>query len=706
MKKLLSVVLCSVCVMSLAGCSNADVKSLQGLQSVDTEANVSIVSLSATDKENLIYSQVSDRTLLDLSSLESPTAEEVEAVKVYMDSVDAQLCGVLDSSNGVIDECFTNYLLFEFQKTPFYWQRSSMSILGVDASSRSVVLDVVYNTIGFNKTVKGDSTIVLGEPNYSTKSEVRLNRYLEILDDKYKMSGYSDWQTALAEFESIYGTVDSILEEQRDASLTSTVYTYGNQLTYSGMVNNDIEGSSSATMTVRYVLTPRYSLGVNLGLDCSHMYVVSYKLNSAEVNNEAYLETRYNDETGITEEVKYVLHRYYVCIDDENYSGLYTLVRNFGTIDKYFADYFDTTYHKYEDFSVTIHSVVGTRIECTSEVSRKVRARGSQMSLPIYTDTYYYVLSLDDGVLKVEEEILLSSKLEGEPAITTTDADVSGFSTSISLTAQDKIDLENLIANFGVLQLSQDTSSSAFSDVVDTSISDSQLSSLRDSMLVLEGTQRVTWITSYLQGYESYASIRCKELVQKEDGTIYDCVVTYDFLQKGGEWYICGYTVNSKNKLDSTTLSTKNCLCLVTSEGIDVLDSKVTVGDSEVGEGNVVVGVTVNYQEYTPTVKDGTWVGSLGGMTTGEQNSTTDSDSELINRLISVSDVMSVDDWVNYLSLNPTAKDILLSVVDDLDLCYSDENHVFSTYTGDLIGTGCSEWLEDLNEVLASFDEE
>ena len=701
MKKFLFVVLCCVFVTSLVGCGNESVKSLSNLESVDTEANVTIVSLSATDKENLIYSQVSDRTLLDLSSLESPTAEEVEAVKVYMDSVDAQLCGVLDASNGVIDECFTNYLLFEFQKTPYYWQRSSMSILGVDASSRSIVLDVVYNTIGFNKTIKGDSTIVLGEPNYSTKSEVRLNRYLKILDAKYKGSMNTDWVSSLAEFETVYGSVDTILEEQRGDSLTTSVFNYGNQISYTGMVNNDIEKSSTATMTVRYVLTPEYSLGINLGLDCTHMYIVGYNLNSSEVNNEEYLSKVYNDETGITAEVKDVLKRYYICIDDENYSGLYSLVRDFGSLDKYFADYFDTTYHKYEDFSVTLHSVVGTRIECTANVSRKVRARGSKMSLPIYTDTYYYVLSLDDGVLKVEEEILLSSKLEGEPAINTTDADVTGFSTSIYLSAQDKIDLENLIATFGVLQLSKDTTSADFSKTVDTSITGSQLSSLKDNMLNLEGVQRVTWITSYLQGYESYASIRCKELVQKEDGVIYDCVVTYDFLKKGGSWYICGYTVNSKNKLDTTTLSTKNCLCLVTPEGIDVLDSKVTVSDSSVGEDNVVVGVTVEYTPYTPTIKDGT---SQGGYIPGLGGSISD-DAVLIERLIAVSDVMTSEDWNLYLTNNASLKSLLVEIVDELDKCYEDDSYTFSEYTGSLVGTGCSEWLADLEEVVDSLEE-
>lgn len=701
MKKFVVYLFVVCCLFSLTGCGNEDVKSLSSLKSVDTEANVSIVSISATDKENLIYSQVSDRTLLDLTTLESPTAEEVDAVKVYMDSVDAQLCGTLSEENGVIDSCFTNYLLFEFEKTPYYWQREKMSILGVDSSSRSVVLDVQYKTINFPKTVKGDSTIVRGEPNYDTKSEVRLNRYLDILDDKYGSRVNVDWESELALFESVYGSVEEILKEQQSETLTNEVFTYGNQITYTGLVNNEIENTSRGTMVIRYVLTPRYSLGINLGLNCTHMYIVSYNLDSAEVNNEEYLSTVYNDETGITDEVKSVLSRYYTCIDDENYTGLYSLVRNFGSLDKYFSDYFSTAYHKYDDFSVTVHSVQGTRIECTSTVSRKVRARGSSMSLPIYTDTYYYVLSLDDGVLKVEEEILLSSKLEGEPAIDTTDADVSGFSTSIDLTSQDKLDMENLIAQFGVLQMKSDSSSSAFTSVVDTSIASSQLSTLRDNMTSIEGTQKVTWVSSYLQGQGSYASIRCKESVQKEDGTVYDCVVTYDFIKKGGEWYIYGYTVNSKNKLDSATLSTKNCLCLVTADGVDVMNSKVTVSKDENTEQNVVVGETVNYEEYEPTVKVPVDNGEFGsGFGVGGTDG-----ASLVDQLMGISDVVPAEVWEEKLMSDVDLQSQLSEAMLEYNNCLQDSNFSFTYSLNGLKGKGIDDWVSAFEEAVKPYTE-
>lgn len=709
MKKVLCVVLTVVLMLSLVGCgSSKDIKELTQLSAVDSEADVSIVSLSSTDKENLIYSQVSDRTLLDLSALTSPSAEEVESAKTYMDSVDAQLCGTLDPTNGVIDTCFTDYLLFEFEKTPYYWQRSSMSILGVDASSRSIVLDVTYNTIDFAKSVKGISTIVRGEPSYDKKMEVRFNRYIEILNKRFSSYNSGDsWESDMAKFESVYGSVNTILEEQNDSTLTETAFKFGNQISYSGLVNNEIE-KSKATMTVRYVLTPTYSMGINLGLNCTHMYITGYNLKSSEVNNEAFLSSSVEDETGIAEECRKTLSSYYSSIDDENFYGLYSLVSDFGNLDKYFSDYFSTTYHKYDNFSVTIHSIQGTRIECTAVVSRKVRARGSEMSLPIYTDTYYYVLNLDNGVLKIAEEVLLSSKIEGEPAISTEGADITGFSTSITLSSQDKLELETLVSEFSVLQLNKDTLSSDFSKTVDTSISSSQLSTLKDNMNKLEGVQKVTWITSYLQGTDSYASIRCKELVQKDDGVLYDCSVTYDFIKKGGDWYIYGYTVNSKNKLDSTNLATKNCLCIVTKEGVSLLDSKVTVS-TDGTEGEQVVGVTVNYSVYTPTPKDTSLQYQAGGLDASEKTP-----EECVNELNVIHEI-DVDMAVSLLEEDTQLQQIVVGLLNAYNAYYAGETDVegcinaFESYSTSGVGI-FENWrtsvLDDLNAIKSAEEEE
>ena len=66
--------------------------------------------------------------------------------------------------------------------------------------------------------------------------------------------------------------------------------------------------------------------------------------------------------------------------------------------------------------------------------------------------------------------VLLSRVIEGEPAIQSFDADLSGFTANITLSNDDKIAIENLICDFSALQLNKDTTSDKFSDVVDISI--------------------------------------------------------------------------------------------------------------------------------------------------------------------------------------------------------------------------------------------
>lgn len=279
MKKVLGCLLASLMLAStLTACSDAEVEELRNIEALNGESDLGSVNMSVTDKEAAVYAQVSSRTLLDLNSLSEVSENDRQAVVAYMDSVDAQLCGTLDKTNGVIDECYTDYLLMEFQKTPYYWQRSQMQIMGMDETSRSVIVDITYKTIDFQKDVQDDSNITMGEPNYNQLLKVRYDRWIDILGTKYSF-GEEEYEAMFAEFERVYGDVDEIIESQRNETLTEYVYGTGNQKTYSGLVNSDTE-QIGATMRVRYVLVPQYTLGINQGFNCQHMYITDYRLNS------------------------------------------------------------------------------------------------------------------------------------------------------------------------------------------------------------------------------------------------------------------------------------------------------------------------------------------------------------------------------------------------------------------------------------------
>lgn len=602
MKK--SVVLVALCLalITLASCSSTGVEDLKKISPMNNEANVAVNNISVTDKEAAIYAQVSNRVLLNLSTLAEVPETDRQAVESYMESVDAQLCGQLPKEDYVINQQYTDYLLAEFARTPYYFQRSAMSIRGMDTSSRSIICDVTYSTLDFTKEVIPESPISLGEPNYEQKMSVRFQRWMDILGEKYKNGSAEDnlWQEQYTEFESVYGSAESILESQKGLKPTESIFEEGNQETYSGLIDSDIE-QGGATFVIRYVIVPEYSMGVNLGYTCKHLYVLSYALDNSPIEGKDVYSAE-GSET-ISDTVYYELYAYYQSMDEANYTGMYNLVENFNCLDKYYYEYFDTTYRKSENFTLTLLGVQGSDIECSVTLSNKVRAKGTDMTLPIYTDKIYYKLSIIDGVLVIANEVLVSRELEGEPVISTSTVETTGLTSTITLENSDKVELEQAIADFGVVQLLKDTSSDSFSDIVDTSLTQNQLDMIKDNMLSISGTKRVTWLVSYLQGTSNYASIACKELFQSADGTVTEADVTYDFINKGNIWYIYNYSVLNVTRLDTKDLSTKNSLCVVSLDGIDSLTSQVSSTGSIVDTEAINVSVDYTYDAYEPIIK-------------------------------------------------------------------------------------------------------
>ena len=618
-KRILSI--CLLVVTLLGGCQGYDeVAELKNISALSSESGTSNnYNLSYTDAQQMIYAQVSNRQLLDLSTLDKCTDSEIQQVVNYMNQVDEQLIGNISTQSytdtltkyflsdmyndsAVLDTCFTDYLLSFFARTPYYWQRTKTTIRGIDAESRNIVVDVQYKTIDFDKTVKPDSTIVKGEPNYEEKLRIRYDRWIDILDLKYGGGRLTTYEQDYNKFVDIYGDPSIIIDEQRVLSPTGEIYETGNQLTYIGLIDTDCE-LSHATMTVRYVLETKYVLGINLGITCKHMYITDYQLtNDCTEGLSTFTKEGY---ATVTDSVYNLIYSYFTCIDESDFNGLYKLSHNFERHDKYYNDYFTTAYRKHEGFSVSLFDITGTHIKCGVTISSKERALGAEMTFPIYTDRYYMELELVDDILKVENMVLLSRRLEGEPAITTDDADVSGFVASIDLDNDDRIAIEKLICDFSAAQLQGDIISDNFSDVVDISISQGQLTTLQENMMSLSGVRKVVWLQNYQQGTSNYASVKCKELYQDDSNTIVEASVIYDFIRKGGQWYIYNYKILSTVTLDTTNLSTTGSLCLVSPGKVEAYTSQIKSSQSTNLDDVSDTSVVFDHPEYMPVLKSG-----------------------------------------------------------------------------------------------------
>lgn len=602
-------------VASLTGCgASDDIAQLKSIKALNSESSTDDYNLSLSEKQSMVYAQVTERQLLDLSVLDACSESEIQQVTAYMNNVDAQLAGTISKDNGVIDACFTDYLLSEFEKTPYYWQRNRTTIRGIDSKSRSIVVDVDFNTINFEKEEVGDSYLVLGEPNYNQKAKVRYSRWLDILAKKYSQ-GNGNWQASYNKFKDVYGDPKKIFESQRNLSLTDQIYESGNQKTYTGCKDSDIE-KKGGSMTVRFVLVPKYVLGVNLGIDCKHMYITNYTLSEDPTEKmELFKDDGY---TTISDNVYKLVDSYFKCIDEEDATGLCKLTHNYKKHDKYYADMFDTSYRKHGAFTVSLFNIQGTNITCGVQISSKVRAKGSNMTMPCYTDRYLMELQLIDEQLKVTNLVLLSKKLEGEPAILTEDAEDAGFVATIDLSNTTKISLEKLICDFGALQLLGDSKSDKFMDIVDYSITENKLAEIRDKMNSVKGVKKVVWLQNYQQGTSNYASIKCRELYQASDNSIIEAIVTYEFILKGEKWYVYDFNVLSSVKLDTTNLQTSNSLCYLTPGKVESYTSQVTSTVSNASEEEAKTapdGVVFEHKMVTPILKSGSKEQGLATLT-------------------------------------------------------------------------------------------
>lgn len=620
-KKILSLMLIATTVVSLTGCGDSDtISELNNISALNAESSVSSnYNLSYTDEQEMIYAQVSNRQLLDLSALSACSSNEIQQVRNYMDSIDNQLVGkvkVVDYSDdltrrtsqglvtddAVVNATLTDYLLSFMQQTPYYWQRTKTTIRGIDSKSRSIVVDVTYKTIGYEKEVQKDSTITLGDPNYDTLVKSRYTKYINILSTMQTNPGDPTLPEKVNDFKTYFGEPEDIIEEQNKYKPTTCIYNSGNQKTYTGLIDSDAE-KSTGTMTVRYILVPEYVLGINLGVDCKHMYITDFSLdNDVTKNMSAFTQEGYQT---VTDSVYSLIYSYFTALDESDFDGLYKLTNNFQTLDKHYQDVFDSTYQKHDGYSISLFDITGTHIKCGVTISTKERAKNSNMTLPVYTDRYYMELELVGDTLKVDNMVLLSRKLEGEPAITEDEVEDTGFSANIDLDNDDKVSIEKLICNFSSLQLQEDTTSDNFSSLVDTSITTNQLSALKTNMTSLTGAKKVVFLQNYQQGTSNYASVKCKELFQDDKNAIVEATTTYEFIMKGGNWYIYNYDVNSSVKLDTTNLTTTGSLCLVSPGKIESYTSQIKGSTSTNLDEVSDISVSFDHKEYTPTEKDG-----------------------------------------------------------------------------------------------------
>lgn len=582
-RKSLFLAMLALSTVCITGCTDNEVKKLQQLEpasNLSADRNVTAVSaLSSKDREALIYNQVSDRNLIDTTTLDEVVDSDVAVIEDYINSACEELKG---SSGEVLSDGFVNYILAEQEKTPYTWEKSNVEILGLDSASHSYVVDVTFSTTGSKKDVKPKTPIPLGCPDYAIKAENRLTKYIELLDMKRGTSDEDSFKDYYKDFVKVYGDPEDIIKAQQDYSLRDEAKD-GKFITYTCNTDSSYE-NTAATMKVRFILTYNYAYGINLGITCDHLYITDYSLVSNPLEDREPQKTE--EAQNLEDSVDYVIYSYNRCIDDNNYSGLNSLIKDFGNYDKYYYDMFEYSYRKIQGYTVSIYEVNGTKVLAGVTRVRKSRAKGTEMSYPSYEEKLLYELELVDDKLLISNEVLLSSSLVGEPAIVSNaEGSITGFTSKVEISSQDKKDITEVINKIGQLQVDKIDNGDDFEDVVDISVSAKDLEDIKETLYSIDVVRKYSWIKSYNIAYTNYIQLTALEVFYMEDGTAYECNTTMSFIYKNNsKWQLVGYTRTSMEEINGNSVSDKSAIAVNNrSDGTKVKEkeSKINIATTE-----------------------------------------------------------------------------------------------------------------------------
>lgn len=546
----------------LTACGRNKVEDIPPL-TLEEVAGKRLAQLSLEEKEGLIYRYVSDTLRVNEDNLIAIEQKDLYNINNLLREVSNTLRG---SKDKVISEEFVNYLLLEFARTPYEWEQVEVKPIGMDPASRLYFVDVTYKNTNTFKTVIPSSKIPNGSPNEESLKQQRYRDYISYLS--YKMRGNVEQaDLLLQEFENRWGSVTDVFNEQQGVSLAERTFQLNQdsgglgKLTYSGLVQ-DSRFNSKATMTIRYVFKYRYNLGEEKDMEVVAIYLKDYSLDNVDS-----ILSRYNTPSAVGVEVlkpfiDQVIISYHKAVEESNDRGLYSLYYDYSTIDKYYDDLTRYTYNKFEGYSFEVLERSGTNVAVKVDQIRKVRSKGSNMSLPTYKETLIYNMVLDnDDRIRIRNVYLLKSSLIGEPVSLI--KNVSGISEIIQYSSQtftktNKEAVEEVLKKFMGVVFSAKVDTPEFAEVVDVGVSGATLQKMTDYITAIPNAKRkVNYLVSWDTRTNVFVSVTMREIFETDEGT-FDTESVVDLANRNGEWKVVNYTRTINIKTSGTVLDTKN----------------------------------------------------------------------------------------------------------------------------------------------------
>lgn len=589
-KKAYRVISLSTAIMLLAtGCGSGEIEKTEHL-TLDEVAGKRLASITSSERDKMVFDQVSGRIVVDKTNLVKISEEDMKAVMSLLGNVEDNLRGT--KNNALIQE-YANYLLMEFAKTPYEWKRKAVEGVGYDPATRLYFVDVTYSTTDKIKTALPTSKIVEGSPMEETLKEKRYEDYIKYIDAKLNMDEKAEGY--LSQFITRWGSVEGVKEEQQGVSLLERTRkkekasqneitqqlqgleagalletqpqqsnTVG-KLTYNGLVS-DSKLNKGATMTIRYVMKYRYNLGEETDLMVDALYLKDYKMEGKDEILKSY--------NGVTKGIDVLkpfvdrlLLSYNKAVETTNHIGLYQLHDNYGTLDKYYSDLGKYTYTTFGGYTYEILEREGNKLAVKVDRLIKTRAKGTEMSMPTYKDTSIFNIVLDvDDTLKIKSVYPLETRMIGEPMSVI--SNVSGVSDIINYSAESFTDaneekIKETLKKFSKAVMKASVDCPEFRETVDMGVSQVVLKKMADAVTAIEATKKTTYLVNWATKSNTYVSLTLRDIFETANGN-YDTESVVDLANIEGEWKIVDYTRVLSVQTEKAKLDTKDALCIDT----------------------------------------------------------------------------------------------------------------------------------------------
>lgn len=604
-KRILCALLCATFVLGVSGCSamespTVEIKKETTPFTAEEIAANRVTTMTQAERENLVYSYVSNSIKVDSKNLIAVEKDDAIAIEKKIDEINkGLLSGKITNKDkqatvqakaetstvaeveqkvepDVISDSIANYMLYNFTNTPYTWKMSECNIAGMDPATHLFFVDIVYKTTNEKKVVLPESSIVHGQLDEQTLLAERFAMYMSLMEKQTQVTAsasptvQAEYQNLKKEFEEKFGTVDDIVKTIKDDKPIERIEKYkttGNAgigaVAYSG-VNNTHE-LGAGTMTWRFVLGYNYTIGEVNQLQVKAAYLYGYeragvdelltKFKSDEITGKEVLDPLVNK----------LVFAYNKAVDECDHKGLWGMFKSYRKYDTEYEDYDNYAYHKLGSYLYDVIGRDGNKLYVKLTLNNKERTKGSAMSEAIYKDEKLMTIEItDEDKLKIIDVLPLNREIIGEPISVI--EKVNGISDQLLFTEGTFTDtndkqIREVLKNFMQLEMTKNFDSTAFKSCIDIGISTSALEEIKKNIEAVDADEVITWLTGYSTKSNIYVSVILREVYRNnQTHQQNETQATIDLVHRTNGWYVVSYNRTMNAKLSGGNITETNCL--------------------------------------------------------------------------------------------------------------------------------------------------